>query len=204
MKSVPMGLGLLLMLSARMAVAQTPFADTIARHRETYREEFLKTPNSPLKTPGALAGLRFFEPDSTLRVEARVERITGAEPFEMLTYNGQKQPYVRYARLHFTLNGQPQQLTVYRSLRLAQMPQYRDYLFVPFKDPTNGQESYGGGRYLDFRVGQIRDGRLTLDFNRAYNPYCAYQEGYACPIPPQENHLRSPIRAGEKIYVTAR
>jgi len=190
----------LLLLLTTAALGQTPYAEQLARHREAYRDEFLKTANSPLKSAEAVARLRFFAADSTYRLEASVERLPGEKPFEMLTYNGQRQPYVRYARLRFTLGGQPRELIVYRSLQLAQLPQYRDYLFVPFKDPTNGAESYGGGRYLDFRIRDIREGKLTLDFNKAYNPYCAYADGYACPIPPAENHLRIAVRAGELAY----
>ena len=77
------------------------------------------------------------------------------------------------------------------------MPQYRDYLFVPFKDLTNAHETYGGGRYLDFRMKDIEGASCVLDFNKAYNPYCAYSEGYNCPIPPRENHLEVRVEAGE-------
>ena len=94
------------------------------------------------------------------------------------------------------LDGQPQRLFVYQSLDLLHNQEYRDYLIVLFTDRTNGQGSYGGGRYLDLRRGQIQDGQLVLDFNRAYNPYCAYGSQYSCPIPPAENQLPVAIKAG--------
>ena len=118
----------------------------------------------------------------------------------MPTYSGKTSPYVSYGVLSFTLNGQPQQLTVFRSLRLASNPKYRDYLFLPFKDATSGETTYGGGRYLDFRLGDIHDCQLLLDFNKAYNPYCAYSDGYSCPIPPAGNRLTVAINAGEMNY----
>lgn len=180
--------------------AQTPFADQIAQHRDAYRNEFLTSASSPLQSKEAVAKLTFYAPDSTYRVVADVQRIEKAEPFDMPTYSGKTKPYVAYARLSFTLHGQPQQLTIFRSLDLQRLPQYRDYLFLPFKDATSGKETYGGGRYLDLRLGEIQNGKLTLDFNKAYNPYCAYADGYSCPIPPKSNVLPVAIAAGEKAY----
>lgn len=190
---------LLILLVSHSGFSQTPYAEKIAAHREEYKADFLKSPKSPLQKED-LSFLRFFEPDSAYRVEATVQRTPNAEPFELPTYDGKKKSYVKYAVLTFLLNGKSCQLTLYRSLQLAQLPQYRDYLFLPFKDVTNGKETYGGGRYMDLRVGNIKDGKLLLDFNRAYNPYCAYSDGYACPIPPRENHLTVAIEAGEKQF----
>ena len=83
---------------------------------------------------------------------------------------------------------------------MQQIPHYRDYLFIPFKDLTNGKESYGGGRYIDLRMRQLDKDKVILDFNKSYNPYCAFSEEYSCPIPPKENHLTIAIEAGEKNY----
>ena len=118
----------------------------------------------------------------------------------MLTYSGMRKQYVKYGELHFELAGKKQRLNVYQSLDLRKMPQYRDYLFVPFKDLTNAGETYGGGRYLDFRMKDIEGSDCVLDFNKAYNPYCAYSEGYNCPIPPRENHLEAKVEAGEMNF----
>lgn len=175
------------------------FAKDIAQHRKEYKAEFLKTPNSPLKKAD-LEYLRFYDPDSAYRLRAEFVATRGSEPFEMLTYSGKRKPYVKYGELRFELAGKKQTLNVYQSLDLRRMPQYRDYLFVPFKDLTNAQETYGGGRYLDFRVKDIEGSSCVLDLNKAYNPYCAYSEGYNCPIPPRENHLEVKVEAGEMNF----
>ncbi len=189
----------LMSLLTTVALAQTPFAEQIAKHREAYKKDLLTTSGGPLK-PDDLAFVQFYAPDSTYRVTATVERITKAEPFDMPTYSGKTKEHVAYARLSFVLHGKPQQLTLYRSLNLMRVPEYRDYLFLPFKDATSSKETYGGGRYMDLRTGDIKEGKLMLDFNKAYNPYCAFQDGYSCPIPPKENELLIPIEAGEKSY----
>ena len=182
------------------AVAQTSFVDQLSRHRETYKKDLLAASGGPLTEEGDLAYVQFYAPDSTYRITASVERIPNAQPFEMPTYNGKTRPHVAYALLSFKINGKPQQLTLYRNLNAIRLPQFRDYLFLPFKDATSGTETYGGGRYLDLRVGDIQNGQVTLDFNKAYNPYCAFVEGYPCPIPPKNNVLAVPIKAGEQTF----
>ncbi|MDB5242591.1 MAG: hypothetical protein JWP57_3216, partial [Spirosoma sp.] len=179
------------------AIAQTSFIDQLAKHRETYKKDLLATSGGPLQEEGDLAFVQFYAPDSTYRITASVERIPNAQPFDMPTYNGKTRPHVAYALLSFKINGKPQQLTLYRNLNAIRLPQFRDYLFLPFKDATSGTETYGGGRYLDLRVSEIQNGQVTLDFNKAYNPYCAFVEGYPCPIPPKNNVLSIPINAGE-------
>ena len=193
-------IGLFAALVTTATIAQTPFVDQLAKHRETYKRELLDSAGGPLKSKADLAYVQFYAPDSTYRVTATVERTLKAEPFDMPTYSGKTKAHVAYAVLSFSVDGNPQQLTLYRSLNLMQVPKYRDYLFLPFKDATSGKETYGGGRYIDFQTGDIQNGRLVLDFNKAYNPYCAYQEGYSCPIPPRSNVLSIPIKAGEKAY----
>ena len=118
----------------------------------------------------------------------------------MPTYSGMKKEFVKYGELHFVLNGQKQRLSVYRNLTLPAIPQYKNHLFLPFKDLTNTHESYGGGRYIDLEITDIRDAVYILDFNKAYNPYCAYSDGFNCPIPPQENHLPLRVEAGEMNF----
>lgn len=190
-------------LTILIILSHTVFSQDFVREteifRKHYKEEFLKTKNSPLKKDD-LSYLRFFEPDSTYRVTAVFKRIQKSRPFEMPTYSDTNKTYVKYGELKFRLHGKKQSLTVYRSLSLQTLPQYRDYLFLPFKDKTNGIESYGGGRYIDLRTGDIKDNIVILDFNKAYNPYCAYSDGYHCPIPPAANHLSAKIEAGEKNF----
>jgi uncharacterized protein len=83
---------------------------------------------------------------------------------------------------------------------LMNRPEYADYLFVPFTDATTGNETYGSGRYIDLRLGDIKNNTVLLDFNKCYNPYCAYTSGYNCPIPPKENRLAVAVKAGEKVF----
>lgn len=144
--------------------------------------------------------LDYFPVDQDYRVTADVTLLLGEETFKMPTYDGTSNPYKRYAILNFTLNNKPYQLTVYQSAALFQNPQYKNHLFLPFLDLTNGEESYSGGRYIDLSTEDIISGKATIDFNTAYNPYCAYSNGYRCPVPPQENILETKIMAGEKAF----
>jgi uncharacterized protein (DUF1684 family) len=91
-------------------------------------------------------------------------------------------------------------LFVYQSEKLKAKEGYEDYLFIPFTDETNYKETFGGGRYMDFRYKDIKNNTLKIDFNFCYNPYCAFKEGYSCPIPPKENDMTLAIRAGEKLF----
>ncbi|MBD2752234.1 DUF1684 domain-containing protein [Spirosoma validum] len=180
--------------------AQMPFAEQLAQHREKYKKDLLKSVGGPIQAEEDLAYVKFYAPDSTYRITATVELTPKAEPFEMPTYNGKTRTHVSYAILSFVLKGKKQRLTLYRNLNVIRMPEYRDYLFLPFKDATSAKETYGGGRYMDLRTGDVKDGHVALDFNKAYNPYCAYQEGYPCPIPPKNNILSIAVEAGEKAY----
>jgi len=152
MKNI-LNLAILLLLCTNV-IAQN-FNEETETFRKHYKEDFLKSKNSPLKKED-LSYLRFFEPDSTYRVTAVFKRIQKSRPFEMPTYSDTNKTYVKYGELKFRLHGKKQSLTVYRSLSLQTLPQYRDYLFLPFKDKTNGTESYGGGRYIDLRTGDIK------------------------------------------------
>ena len=193
----------ILILAISLFMGTSVFAQNFDEQTETfrkhYKEDFLKSKNSPLKKED-LEYLRFFKPDSTYQVTATFKRITKSRPFEMPTYSDTNKTYVKYGELTFRLHGKKQSLTVYRSLSLQSLPQYRDYLFLPFKDKTNGIDSYGGGRYIDLRTGDINGDTVILDFNKAYNPYCAYSNGYHCPIPPATNHMSAKIEAGEKNF----
>lgn len=171
----------------------------IAEYRKKYMDDFLSDPSSPLKKDD-LQYLRFYDADSSYRVVAEVEILPGETTFLMPVFSGTGQQYVRYALLKFVLKGQNMQLTVYRSSALAKLTQYKDYLFLPFTDGTNGTDTYGGGRYIDLRSGDFKDNSVVIDFNKAYNPYCAYSGGYTCPKPPDENHLLLTVQAGEKLF----
>lgn len=190
---------LLSFISTNLATAQTNFKDAIKNHRIEYKQAFLVEEGSPLDST-EIKKLRFFRPKKDYQVEASFTLLKDRKPFEMPTYNGELQPYVAYGKLNFVLGRDSLELTIYRNLRLIRLPMFRDYLFLPFKDLTNAKSTYGGGRYLDFRIGDIQNGKLLIDFNKAYNPYCAFSDGYTCPIPPFENHLLVKVKAGEKVF----
>lgn len=118
----------------------------------------------------------------------------------MNTSSGVKKKHFIYGRLNFKINNLPVQLYVYQSAALMKQEKLKDYLFVPFGDATSGFESYGGGRYIEFFINDIKNNKFVLDFNKAYNPYCAYTTGFNCPLPPVENLLKIAISAGEKNY----
>lgn len=137
----------------------------------------------------------FFPMNEQLRFEAHIEMSPDAEPFQMATVSGKFKTYRKWADLHFVLAGQAHQLAAYRQVS-AKTGAESDYLFVPFRDESSGNESYGGGRYIDLEIPAEGAKTLVLDFNQAYNPYCAYSSGWSCPIPPEENYLEFKVLAG--------
>jgi uncharacterized protein len=175
------------------------FQQDIAQYRAEKIKENTTGDRHPL-VPGDEQWLRFFPPQEKYRVLAEFSAITDTTTFDMLTYSGKTRPYRRYGLLKFDLDGQEYRLTLYQNMTLIHQPKYRDYLFMPFKDASNGVETYKGGRYLDLKTTDIRKGLIRLDFNKVYNPWCAYSDGYNCPVPPVENHLKVAILAGEMNY----
>lgn len=205
MKHLVFLLALAWLLGCASATAQTlarPDASEHARTVTAFQTELNAEYRNPAKTPlspkalRSFAGLSFYPTSYAACVVARFERDSLAQPFAMETSTAQRPLYRKYGTLRFELNGQPLQLTVYQSLELLNKAGFEDYLFVPFTDRTNGRGSYGGGRYLDLRQREIQRGQVLLDFNRAYNPYCAYRNIYSCPVPPAENRLPVAIEAG--------
>jgi uncharacterized protein len=145
---------------------------------------------------------RFFTADEKYKVKCNFEKSTDTAAVIMKT-SGTKIPqkdFVRYGKLSFTINDTLLTLTVYRSKALQNNPQYGRYLFIPFTDVTSGIETYGSGRYIDIFTTDIKNSLVEIDFNKAYNPYCAYSKDYNCPIPPRENYLPVVIKAGEKTF----
>ncbi|MGE9312145.1 DUF1684 domain-containing protein [Niabella sp. CJ426] len=146
--------------------------------------------------------LQFFPIDEKARIKAHFEPVKNAEWFSLPTSSGRSKMYRQYGKLSFMYEGSKQALYVYQSQALLQDPKHMDHLFLPFTDLTTGKESYETGRYIDLTVSDIKDGYIIVDFNKSYNPYCAYVSGvYSCPIPPKENRLQIAVRAGEKKYL---
>lgn len=182
------------------AQSSPPYSEEIAEFREAYKHDFLLDERAPLKTGEDLAKLRFFEPDDRYRVRCTFSRTQDAVPFDLPTYSGVTKPYVKYGELSFEWEGRTHTLAVYQSLHLRTMPGFAQHLFLPFNDLTNGEATYGGGRYIDLTVQDVEVEQIYLDFNRCYNPWCCYSDGYSCPIPPAENKLDIAVEAGEKMY----
>lgn len=143
---------------------------------------------------------RFFPVNSSYRLPAKFEKLNDTAGFAMKTSGGIMKQYYKYGRASFQLNNTAHSLFIYQSKELLKNEQYKDYLFIPFTDLSSGDESYGGGRYLDFLISDFQNGAFVIDFNKAYNPYCAYATGFHCPIPPRENFLPANIPAGEKVF----
>jgi uncharacterized protein len=170
--------------------------------RERKDDDFKEASDSPIPErdrPG-FAGLRYFPPDPALRVAAAVEAPESGGVFVMQTSDGRDREYERYGLLRFTVGGQEYHLTAYRTPDADE----DEPLFVPFRDAQAGRETYGAGRYLEIRpphaAGGAGEQEVVIDFNLAYNPYCAYSPAYSCPLPPAENTLPVAIRAGEMTY----
>jgi uncharacterized protein len=164
---------------------------------ESFREEknifFGSDPQSPLTREQKLnfQGLNYFPENDDLRLEVKVEEFPVKESFEMQTSTGDVQIYEKFGNFRFKVNGEEAELTIYQG----------DYgYFLPFIDSLANVETYPAGRYLE--PDALPGGRFIVDFNVAYNPYCAYNEKWSCPITPAENRLKVPVRAGEKLFTS--
>jgi len=161
------------------------------------RDQFFRTHvRSPLlpKDKASFKGLKYYPFDPKYLFSGHIERyivhIDNPKYYAtFLTNKGTNKRYIRYGRFHFEADGKPSSVEVYKSI-------LSDKLFIPFKDKTNGKETYEGGRYIDTEI--LTGYRMVLDFNMAYHPNCAYNEKFTCALPPKENFLEIEIRAGEK------
>ncbi|QQG48215.1 MAG: DUF1684 domain-containing protein [archaeon] len=167
----------------------------LLRFREQ-KDEFYKTgDDSPLPhgDRATFDGLKYFEPDPGLLFEAKLQRYQSTDSVIMTTSKGTRQLFNKVGYFEFTAGGQPSRVQAYQSAERED-----PHLFIPFRDATSGKESYGAARYIDLEV--QHDDQYLLDFNYAYNPYCAYSDDFVCPLPPHENWLSVPIRAGEMKF----
>jgi uncharacterized protein (DUF1684 family) len=172
---------------------------SLAEFRANKDEFFRDAPDSPLTAhqKRIFSGLRYYPEDPALALELPVEAFPEHELVAMRTSTGGEAVYERWALVRFTVDGAEAALTLYREPGSG-------HIFLPFQDVNAGTETYGAGRYLEVLPLDDGDGgdggRVLLDFNYAYNPYCAYNEMWSCPIPPAENRLRVAIRAGERAF----
>lgn len=195
---IVLGCGLLA-LGLRAQGPDPVWLDSLEAYWDRINADYRDPEHSPLRPEDRphFTALERFAPDPRFRVEATFKARPG-KAFKMRTTTDRLPEYRPMGTLRFTLGGRKRKLTVYQNVALATRPEYADHLFVPFTDLTNGDSTYGGGRYLDLK-GPLGP-RVELDFNRAYNPYCAYGGKYSCPIPPAENHLPVAVEAGVKAF----
>lgn len=164
---------------------------------------FKDATTSPLKKKDlkGFRGLDFFPIDSTFIVKAKLIKTENSPIFKMATTTDREPLYKEFGVLNFEIKGKKLELTIYQSQDDLEDEKYKDYLFLPFTDGTSGNESYGGGRYMDLMLSDItKDNTIILNFNNTYNPYCAYNEKFSCPITPRKNHLDIEIKAGIKDF----
>ena len=173
------------------------YIDTIQKERKK-KDDFMKTADdSPFsEARDSFAGLKYFEPDRKYRVRAELQPIKEKRIFSLPTSTGEENKYLEYAWAEFEIDGKKSKLLL---LEVMAMGPTRGTLFLAFADETSARETYGAGRYLELKK-MPGAGSIVLDFNKAYNPYCAYVDRYSCPFPPKENILTLRIPAGEKSY----
>ena len=161
--------------------------------RKQKDEFFAQGHGSPLEHDQQhdFSGLDYFPENPSLRFEVDPERFDNPEEVRMTTSTGDIAEFRRWGQVRFFVDGQMAELALYQDI-------HQGHLFVPFTDATSGTDTYGAGRYLDPVL--LEDGRVSVDLNYAYNPYCAYNDHWSCPIPPAENHLAVRIHAGEKNF----
>lgn len=169
------------------------YGETIAQLRSEKNDYFWSVDDSPIpiEERGRYKQLNYFPVDPTFKVSARLTKFTSPPIILLATSVGTEQKYLRYGQFNFSIQDTPCKLLVFKSFEHEE----RESLFVPFRDKTSGKESYPAARYLD--IPEEPGSEYTIDFNLAYNPYCAYSEDYVCPLPPPENNLPVEIRAGE-------
>ncbi len=186
------GIGCLL---AIVSAAQQTYLDSMTAFQLHYKKELYTMVKSDT------AHVKFYPVEPGYRVMATVEKLTGEKFFPMATSSGMKKQAIKYARLKFNLDGKEYVLYGYQLSMLLETEKYKNDFFIPFTDGTSGFDSYIGGKYIDFSTTDITaDNKLVIDFNRSYNPYCAFRKGYNCPIPPKENALTVQIWAGEMDF----
>lgn len=177
---------------------QRVYVDKIQEDRDS-KDQFMRTSKeSPFAddSTASFTGLRYYPVDARYKTTATLTPIINKQVVLLATNDGKEQRYVQYAYADFDLGGYHNRLLV---LEMIDMGPFRGKLFLAFGDETSAVETYGAGRYLDLNKTQGAN-TITLDFNLAYNPYCAYSDRFSCPLPPTENLLKVAIRAGERLY----
>lgn len=193
-------LKLFFLVSLMLSVSATAQEESLEEFQRKMNEKFSDPERTPLSKDdlAQFKKLDFFEIDSAFLVKAHFLRTPAEAPFKMETTTNRKPVYVKYGELYFNIKGKNFKLDVFQNQELISDPEYYNYLFLPFTDLTNGETTYSGGRYLDLRIPE--GDSIFLNFNKAYNPYCAYNGDFSCPIVPAENNLEIAVTAGVKNF----
>lgn len=168
---------------------------SVVEYRREKDKFFKENGESPVKGEDRVAfrGLKYYEASEEFIFRVTLQKFENPQSMKIGTTTGDVREAIKYGYFDFAVGGKPQRLHIYKFI-----PDPELHLFLPFTDATNGKETYGAGRYLDFEESQAET--YLLDFNLAYNPSCIYDENYSCPIPPRENRLDVAIEAGEKNF----
>ena len=174
------------------------YIKSIEAYQEKLNEEYRDPSTSPLdkKDRKKFDHHNFYPINKDFVVEAKFIPSHNQPVFKMPATGPIMNEYRKFGELHFKIRGESFTLNAYQNMKLKETEEYKNYLFLPFTDLTNGEETYHTGRYIDFNIPETNT--VTIDFNKAYNPYCAYSDRYSCPIPPVENDLNIAIEAGIK------
>ncbi|MBB4804058.1 uncharacterized protein (DUF1684 family) [Flavobacterium nitrogenifigens] len=192
---------LVLLFVFNFGFSQKKFSkNDVIKFQKKLNTEFADSKTSPLmaKDLKTFKGLEFYPISETFFVNATLVKAKGGKVIEMKESGKYTSKYTKYGTLNFKINGKAFKLAVYQNLELIVQEKYKNYLFLPFSDLTTGKQSYIGGRYIDLQI--PKGNTIAIDFNQAYNPYCAYNYEYSCPLVPLENDLKIEIRAGVKDF----
>ncbi|MCF6132231.1 DUF1684 domain-containing protein [Flavobacterium wongokense] len=190
----------LFLFNALPLLAQETKVETAKEFQQTINAEYANREESPLTEEDfkVFKGLDFYPISEKFIVEAQFKRTADEKVFKMKTTGTRLPEYVKYGELAFTIDGKAFTLNIYQNIELVKKAGFEDHLFLPFSDLSCGKETYIGGRYIDMRI--PKGNSVTIDFNKAYNPYCAYNHKYSCPIVPLDNNLNIEILAGVKKF----
>ncbi len=192
---------ILFSLSCQNTNTDNSYIEEIRTWQQEMNAEFSNPKESPLTVEdlAKFDHLNFYEINPSFRVKAKLKLDLQKKKFGMRTTTSRLPVYTKYGVASFTLNNRKFKINIYQNVELSKKEEYKDYLFLLFTDKTSGKTSYAGGRYIDLRIPKKNE-VIIIDFNKSYNPYCAYNHKYSCPIPPKEDYLDIDIKAGVKKW----
>lgn len=165
---------------------------TLIKNLRNDKDAYLKKDTaSPIEDKIKFLGLKYFEIDPAYKIVGKIDRMISGQTINIMMSGGDVEEYEAYGNLKFEING------IKCALKIFKTP--GGNLFLPFKDLTSNKETYGAGRYLDFGVNEVNGNQITIDFNKAYHPYCAYNQTFTCPVPPAENFINALVKVGERL-----